>query len=89
MNPTSKKWGVFLCILGMFLLISVPARAQVSGATLSGVITDAQGGVVPNAKITIKNTATSIAVVRNIRVNIDISINYEPRTIHPSTYQSL
>jgi hypothetical protein len=62
MNSKSMKWGVSLCVLGIFLLISVPVRAQVSGATLSGVITDAQGGVVPNAKITIKNVATSVTL---------------------------
>ena len=82
MNPTSKKWGVFLCILGMFLLISVPARAQVSGATLSGVITDAQGGVVPNAKITIKNTATSIAV----ETNTNSSGAYSAPNLTPGDY---
>jgi hypothetical protein len=82
MNPTSKKWGVFLCILGMVLLISAPVRAQVSGATLSGVITDAQGGVVPNAKITIKNTATSIAV----ETNTNSSGAYSAPNLTPGDY---
>jgi hypothetical protein len=49
-------------MLGMFLIVSTPVRAQVSGATLSGIITDAQGGAVPDAKITITNVATSVAI---------------------------
>src|ERR1700680_3100769 len=65
MNPKSMKWGVLLSVFAIFALISAPVRAQVSGATLSGIVTDAQGGVVPNAKITIKNLATSITVETN------------------------
>ena len=56
------KWVLGTLILGLCLVISLPLRAQVSGATVSGVITDAQGGAVPNAKITITNVATSVAV---------------------------
>jgi hypothetical protein len=62
MDHRLVKWGVLACMLGMFLIVSVPVRAQVSGATLTGIITDAQGGAVPNAKITITNVATSVAV---------------------------
>jgi hypothetical protein len=46
----------------MFLgvVFSTPARAQVSGATLTGTITDAQGGAVVGAKIVAKNSATGV-----------------------------
>src|SRR5262245_26411583 len=40
------------------------ARAQVTGATLSGTVTDATGAVIPGVTISIKNRATGIA--RNV-----------------------
>src|SRR6202030_3340693 len=51
--------GVFLAFV-LCLFVSVPVRAQVTGATLSGTVTDASGAVIANAQVAIKNTATGI-----------------------------
>jgi hypothetical protein len=51
--------GVFLAFV-LCLFVSVPVRAQVTGATLSGTVTDASGAVIANAQVGIKNTATGI-----------------------------
>jgi Carboxypeptidase regulatory-like domain/TonB dependent receptor-like, beta-barrel len=48
-----------LSLVALFaLLIGAPALGQTTTATLSGVIRDASGAVVPDAKISAKNTAT-------------------------------
>src|SRR2546428_4366412 len=40
------------------------ANAQVTGATLSGTVTDASGAVIPGVMVSIKNRATGVA--RNV-----------------------
>jgi hypothetical protein len=48
-----------LVILAVTIAAS-PANAQVSGATLSGTITDPSGAIIAGAKVSITNTATGI-----------------------------
>ena len=52
--------GVFLAI-GFCSFTAVPAYSQVTGATLSGTVTDASGAVVAGATVSAKNTATGIS----------------------------
>src|SRR3984893_16277801 len=58
--------GVVLVLTGF---VSGPVYAQVAGANLTGTGTDASGGGVPNANVSIKNTATGIA--RDITTDAD------------------
>src|SRR5216684_324218 len=50
-----------LAILAIAILSAGPAYAQVSGATLSGTITDPSGAAIAGAKLTITNTATGVS----------------------------
>jgi hypothetical protein len=47
----------------------LPARAQLAGANLSGIVLDGSGGTVPNAKVSITNVATG--VIREVQSNSD------------------
>jgi Carboxypeptidase regulatory-like domain/TonB-dependent Receptor Plug Domain len=51
--------GTFLAI-GLCVFTAIPANAQVTGATLSGTVTDASGAVISGAQISIKDSATGI-----------------------------
>jgi hypothetical protein len=77
-------------VLLAFLLIGsfhnawvASAKAQVSGATLSGLVTDEQGGPVANATISIKNAGTGVA--REVTSNTDGI--YSAPNLLPGEYQ--
>jgi Carboxypeptidase regulatory-like domain/TonB dependent receptor/TonB-dependent Receptor Plug Domain len=61
MNSKTASFVLFAWILGFYLMVSLPLRAQVVGATLSGTVTDQSGGSLPQATISIRNVATGIA----------------------------
>jgi hypothetical protein len=72
----------------MFLLMGVVAatkraQAQVSGATLSGVVTDLSGALVSNAAITISNTDTG--ATRNVTSNAEGF--YSAPNLNPGNYE--
>src|SRR5207248_1059341 len=52
--------GVFLCSL-IFSTLVIPTMAQ-STASVGGVITDATGATIPNAKVTVTNQGTGISL---------------------------
>src|SRR6267143_234055 len=47
-------------VLILVILSSAPSGAQVTGATLSGTLTDSSGGVLPNSQVVITNVATGV-----------------------------
>src|SRR6266436_5983114 len=69
-------------MLSLAVVASTPVYAQVAGATLSGTATDASGAAVPNAKVSIKNSATG--VVRE--VTTDSAGFYSAPNLLPGIY---
>jgi hypothetical protein len=67
---------------GLMAWSSIPAGAQVSGATLSGLVTDSSGAGIPSANVSIKNTGTG--ETREITTNGDGF--YSVPNLLPSTY---
>jgi len=66
------------------IVSSAPLRAQVAGASLSGTITDASGGAIAGAQVSVKNMAT--AVVTKTTTN-DVG-NYEISNLLPGDYHA-
>ena len=65
----SAKLLILLLAMIFGLLFSVPARAQVAGANLSGIVMDESGAAVPDATISIKSVA--MGTVREVKSNSD------------------
>src|SRR6266851_3358166 len=70
-------------LLFVTLLAALPARAQLAGANLSGVVMDTSGSSVPNAIVSIKNVATG--VIREVQSNSDGL--YSAPNLSPGSYE--
>ena len=82
----SKKFimGVAVLVTLLFsLTASVVVQAQVTGATLSGTVSDPSGAVVAGAQVSVKNTATGIT--RD--VTSDSSGFYTAPNLPPADYE--
>jgi hypothetical protein len=82
-----NRVAYFRILLLIALTVSLGAppasRAQVAGAALSGTVADPSGAVVPNAKISVRNTATN--VTRD--VTTDNAGFYTVPNLLPGTYE--
>src|SRR6266853_522231 len=83
MSPKTASNVVFALIFALCLIVSFPLHAQVTGATLSGTITDASGGVIAGAEISVRNTATGI--IRN--TTTDSTGFYTVPNLIPGAYE--
>lgn len=72
-----------LAVLTLGILLAGPLYGQVAGATLSGKLTDPSGAVIPNAQVSIRDTATG--VVRT--VTADSAGVYTAPNLKPSNYE--
>src|SRR6267154_1256700 len=84
MNPKNASFVLSACILGFCLMVSLPLHAQVTGATISGTITDASGGVIVGAEISLRNTATGI----NRNTTTDSVGFYTVPNLNPGPYEA-
>ena len=79
-NLRTGRVGLVLCLA---VLISCPMWAQVYSGSLTGVVTDPSGALVPGAKVTVTDAEKGVA----FNVTSDNSGRYLVRALPPSTYQ--
>ncbi len=77
-----RHWQVYLLCL-ITLSWGSLTIAQTTNASITGLVTDAQGGVVPNATVTATNTGTGVS--RSVTTNEAGSYTISP--LIPGTYE--
>src|SRR6266567_2076363 len=55
-----KTPRMIFCLTLLCISMAVHVSAQVNNASLTGLVTDSAGAVVPNASVTVKNKATDV-----------------------------
>ena len=83
MNQKVAKIAFALATLILSLAFSSTLRAQIAEATLSGTITDPSGKTVPNAKVSVKNTASG----QNAETQTDSEGRYTVPNLIPGDYE--
>src|SRR5256885_1739730 len=59
MSTLKSHWSQSLCVLFALLLLSLPVMAQTITGTISGIVTDPQGSVIPGATVTLIDEKTN------------------------------
>src|SRR5919107_58780 len=77
-----RRWPSLLCGLLAALLLCLPAGAQTVTGNITGTVTDASGGVIVNAAVTLVNEKTGDK--RNITTNEDGRFNFA--AVQPGVY---
>jgi hypothetical protein len=79
----SDHWKLALLLAALIGIFAMPAAAQLSSGQISGVVKDAQGGVIPGATVAIINQAQGVKV-RDVVTSGDGTFVVTP--LPPSTY---
>ena len=59
-SPTSSRCFVLILAAAIFGICVLPAHAQLSSASVTGIVRDSSGSVVPGVKLTLRNTGTTV-----------------------------
>src|SRR5437870_10011975 len=79
----SRNQSALCLAVGALLLCGSTASAQQSFGSISGVVQDGQGAVIPNAKVELTNTAQGV-VVREVTTSTEGTFVITP--LPPATY---
>ncbi|MBZ5635563.1 MAG: carboxypeptidase regulatory-like domain-containing protein [Acidobacteriia bacterium] len=69
---------VLVLALAGFVIAGVPLRAQATAGSISGVVQDAQGAVVPSAKVTLTNENQGAGSARTVNTTGDGTFVFTP-----------
>lgn len=82
MSQITNRWLRAMLSLTLLSTLSIAAAAQGLTGQISGILTDPNGGVVPNAKVEVTNEETA----RMVTVNADSDGNFVAPNLLPGTY---
>jgi len=71
-----RKLGLAVALLALTLFSIAPAHAQESRASLGGRVTDPEGAVVPNAKVTVTSVETGVRQTTTTNATGDWSVKF-------------
>ena len=83
-NTTCAIVRLLLIVIAGLVIAGVPLAAQTTAGSISGVVQDAQGALVPNAKVTLTNEAQGAASARQVSTNPEGAFVFSP--VLPGTY---
>src|SRR3954470_21449592 len=84
MSDRSHRSSVAFYLLAVVLAVAIPLAAQNTAGSITGVVQDPQGAIVPNAKVTLVNVAQGNGSARVLTTNNEGGFVFSP--VLPGTY---